>query len=171
MKLSNSYLHVHQCSNLQNYWVVAHPDYLYPLVCYIFSESMVCLKLYTETFLYMSLYLSTCAYKWAGMHTLVYKYTPQFRILTDTWFVALITFFSVNIIFLSSPHLWNVSRMGSHHIQHLGLRGDPLVKIVSPWETHDSGFCLNGLSVNRSKYCLSTHNWKLLIHLYSCNSI
>ena len=137
-----------------------------------FSESMLSLKLYTEIFLYMCLYLSTCVYKWAGMHTLVYEYTPQFRIFTDTWVVALITYFFCQYYFsLASPHFLNVSRMGSHHIQHLGLGGNSLVKIVSPWETHDSGFCLNGFSVNRSKYYFSTHNWKLLIHLCSCNYI
>ena len=64
-----------------------------------FSESMLCLKLYTEIFLYMSLYLSTCVHKWAGIHTLVYEYTPQFRIFTDTWVVALFTFFFLSILF------------------------------------------------------------------------
>ena len=57
----------------------------------------------SEIFLYMCAYLSTCVYKWAGMHTLVYEYTPQFRIFPDTCVVALVTFFSVNIIFLSHP--------------------------------------------------------------------
>ena len=50
-------------------------------------------------------------YKWAGMHTLVYEYTPQFHIFTDTWVVALITFFSVNIIFVSHPFVaWMYQR-------------------------------------------------------------
>ena len=149
-----------------------HPEYLHPLVCFIFPNLCFAWNYTIEILLYMSVYLSTCVYKWVGMHTLVYEYTPQFRIFTDAWVVAFITFFCQYYFSFASPHFLNVSRMGYRHIQHLGPGGDSLVEIVSPWETHDSGFCLNGFSVNRSKYCLSTHNWKLLLHLLSCcNSI
>ena len=74
--------------------------HLYALLFRIYALLEIILRYF---FIYMSVYLSTCVYKWAGMHTLVYEYTPQFRIFTDTWVVALITFFSVNIMFLSHP--------------------------------------------------------------------
>ena len=151
---------------------MAHPDYLYPLVCYIFFRIYALLGIIYRDILFMSLYLSTCVYKLAGMHTLVYEYTLQCRIFHRYMDCGTHNFFFCQYyFFVESPHFLNVSRMASHHIQHLRLGGDSLVKIVSPWETHDSGFCLNGFSINCSKYCLSTNNWKLLIHLYSCNSI
>ena len=117
-----------------------------------FSESMLCLKLYTDIFLYMNLYLSTCVDKWAGMRTLVcedirhnFAFSPIHGLSHSS------LFFCQYYFSFASLHFLNVSRMGSHHIQHLGLGGDSLVKIVSHWETHGSGFCLNWFSVNRQQ--------------------
>ena len=106
--------------NLQYYWVVAHPDYPHPLVCFIFPNLCFAWN-NTDRVLYMRAYLSTSVYKWVGMHTLIFECTPQFRILPIHGLSHSSSFFCQYYFSFASLHFLNVPRMGSRHIQHLGL--------------------------------------------------
>ena len=82
-----------------------------------------------------------------GMHTLVYEYTQFSHFHRFMGCRTHHLFFCQYHFSFASLHFLNASRLVSSHIQLLALGGDCLVKIVSPWETHESGFCLNGFFV------------------------
>ena len=70
-------------------------------------------------------------------------------------------FFCQYYFSFASPHFLNVSRMGSHHIQHLGLGGDSLVKLCRLGRPKTAAFALMGFPTTTANivFLLTTGNY------------
>ena len=116
------------------------------------SESILCLIQYEDTSVFVCISICIC------VQVCGFGYT-HLRICTAVLHLHLRMGFRTHHFFLPIVFCFRIASFakvvtdGISSYSTSRARGDCLVKILPPWETHDSGFCLDGSSINRSKYC------------------